>query len=679
MSNRLAKESSPYLLQHKDNPVDWYPWGAEAREAARRDDKPIFLSIGYSTCHWCHVMERESFEDEEVARLLNASFVSIKVDREERPDIDNIYMSVCQLAGGSCGWPLNVVMTPQGKPFFVGTYFPKTERGGRIGMIQLVPKLAEAWRTDRDRIQSSADNIVDALSNISKTSPGQIDPDWIRIAQSQLTRSHDRINGGFGSRPKFPSPHNLLFLMRGSGDISDDLQSMVTTTLDRMATGGFHDHVGGGFHRYSTDVEWRLPHFEKMLYDQAMLLLAFAEGWRRTGFARYKQIAERIVDYVRRDLTSDDGTFFAAEDADSEGVEGKFYVWSREDVVKVASEAFAESFDVRESGNFEDEATGRLTGENVLHMTHPGLVFEPDTPLYSRSHLDALQRLHVSRGARVRPGLDTKILVDWNGLMIAALARASRVFGDSKMLAMAVTAANAITAGFRKSSALGHLHKAPKSIAGMVDDYAFMCLAGIELYQATHEPEWLSLAIDLGEEMDTRFAAGGSGTLFMTAAEEQELIVRPVELNDGAIPSGNAVATDCYQRLYRLTGDTDWSDRCGRIIESAANKIARYPAGFTAMLRAMSAYQSGGREIVVLGPPVDPLVVAALELARGVSADDTVVHYLNTESESRLDFLSEMVNYLEPMVSDSATAVYICDNFACQMPIRGIDDLLPAL
>ncbi|NND70772.1 MAG: thioredoxin domain-containing protein [Rhodothermales bacterium] len=680
MPNRLENETSPYLLQHKDNPVDWFPWGAEAFAKAAADDKPIFLSIGYSTCHWCHVMERESFEDMEVARLMNASFISIKVDREERPDIDSIYMSVCQLIGGSCGWPLNVVLTPGGEPFFVGTYFPKQERGGRFGMLELLPRLTEAWETDRDRVKESADNIVNALSKLSEGAHGSIDADWIKIAETLLLKSHDRTNGGFGSKPKFPSPHNLLFLMRGSDPMSSDALKATTVTLDRMATGGFHDHIGGGFHRYSTDAEWRLPHFEKMLYDQAMLLLAYADGWRRTGFQRYRQVAERIVQYVSRDLMTEDGTFFAAEDADSEGVEGKFYVWTRDEISRITSTEFSDTFGIRHDGNFADEATGRYTGENVLHMTNPVLTFEADQPLYSEPGVADLQKLLHVRSRRIRPGLDTKILVDWNGLMIGALARAGRIFGSSAMIEQASTAAEAILSDFGHSGKINHLHGSKKQVAGMLDDYAFLCFASLELYESTGRARWLEAAIDLAGAMHLQFADVETGRLYLTSGDSSELIVRPIDLNDGAIPSGNAIASGCFQRLHWLTGEAQWADWSERIFASAAGNIGRYPSAFTAMLLAVHGFVNGGREIVVLGSKDDDLVIAARKMLRFASADDTVVHYLDPTEPDNVSRLTARADYLTPMstAGDSAS-VYICENFACKLPISTLEDLRSAL
>ena len=442
--NRLQNEKSPYLLQHADNPVDWYPWGDEAFEKAKKEDKPILLSIGYSTCHWCHVMEHESFEDNEVAALMNENFISIKVDREERPDIDNIYMTVCQLLSkGSCGWPLNIIMTPEKKPFYAATYIPKQSRYGRLGMMELVPRIGEVWKNNREEILKSADSATQSLA--VATDPTRIqaseelDNTTLKKTFQQLESRYDPAHGGFGNRPKFPTPHNLLFLLRyGQRTGNQKAIDMVSKTLESMSNGGIFDHIGFGFHRYSTDREWLVPHFEKMLYDQALLALAYTEAYQLTKNQGFKQTAEQIFTYVLRDMTSPKGGFYSAEDADSEGEEGKFYLWTEQEIIEILGrdegEIIINIYNTNANGNFTDEVSGEKPRTNILHLNK-----NPDQAAMalgiSRDELDrrigqSRQKLFDIREKRIHPFKDDKIITDWNGLMIAALAKAGRVFNN---------------------------------------------------------------------------------------------------------------------------------------------------------------------------------------------------------------------------------------------------------
>ncbi len=677
MPNRLASESSPYLLQHKDNPVDWYAWSDEAFAVATEFDRPIFLSIGYSTCHWCHVMEHESFEDDGVAQLMNDAFVCIKVDREERPDIDNIYMNVCQLMGQHCGWPLNVLMTPDRRPFMVGTYFPKDTRGGRIGMTDLVPRIADAWKTDREKIEESASNITAALGSLTAIEPGAIDADWLQVAQHQLGTSFDRTNGGFGSQPKFPSPHNLLFLLRRAVRAQGgDALHMVTTTLDRMCTGGIHDHVGGGFHRYSTDSEWRLPHFEKMLYDQAMLALAFSEAFHATGYQRYKDTAYRIIEYVTTDLQAPNGLLYAAEDADSEGVEGKFYVWTADDFVGVVgNDKIADQFDIRREGNFADEATRELTGENVLHMTRADRTFADSDELYSDEVLSALQKLAVSRSSRIRPGLDTKILTDWNALMAAALAVCGRIFNDEKLVDMASVIVNHITAEYSSTGRISHLQSGRREVGGLLDDYSFTVLALLEVHQATFNPRFLQLAIDISQSMESLFSSGEDGGFYFTSSDAESLIVRTIDYSDGALPSGNSISAWNGARLYSLTGDDSWLHISMRIVRGAANLIGKYPSAYTAMLIGIEWITGTTTEVVVVDADGSSFANDALLKLRSRYSPFTIYHLVDTSNTT--DLISDIVPYVRAQVKGArVSSVFICEDFACQLPITRID-LLP--
>ncbi|MDQ7785669.1 MAG: thioredoxin domain-containing protein, partial [Desulfomonilaceae bacterium] len=507
--NRLLNEKSPYLLQHAYNPVDWYPWGPEAFEKARTEQKPIFLSIGYSTCHWCHVMEHESFENEETAALMNGTFVSIKVDREERPDLDHLYMSVAQMMTGRGGWPLNVIMTPDKRPFFAGTYFPKESRFGRIGMDDLCNRIAELWSTRRDEVLQSAGKIVSAIRQVPDEQPGEApDKSVLESAFRQLSQRFDPRRGGFGEAPKFPTPHNMLFLLRywkRTGDSS--ALHMVEKTLEALRRGGVYDHVGFGFHRYSTDAEWLVPHFEKMLYDQAMLATAYLEAYQATGNDLYGRTADEIFTYVLRDMTSPQGGFYSAEDADSEGEEGKFYVWTLEEVRRILddeeAEAVTEAFSLTADGNFREEATGRITGANIPHMRKSldQVARTLDIPVeHARDLVErARRKLFEAREKRIHPHKDDKILTDWNGLMIAALAKGARVLGKPEYARAAAQAADFILGTLRSGDGR-LLHRYRDGEAGLpahVDDYAFFIWGLLELYEASFEVKYLKTALDL--------------------------------------------------------------------------------------------------------------------------------------------------------------------------------------
>ncbi|MFX0141691.1 MAG: thioredoxin domain-containing protein, partial [Candidatus Hodarchaeota archaeon] len=442
--NKLKTEKSPYLLQHAKNPVDWYPWGEEAFEKAKEEDKPIFLSIGYSTCHWCHVMAHESFEDDQVAELMNEVFVSIKVDREERPDIDKIYMTICQMITGSGGWPLTIIMTPEKKPFFAGTYFPKQTRFGRIGLIDLIKRIQDLWNNQKSELVNSADQITFSLQNIDQESPGEkFSESTIKRAYKQLSMQFDNVNGGFGNRPKFPTPHNLIFLLRYWKRTGDKKAlEMVEKSLQAMRKGGIYDHIGFGFHRYSTDSIWLVPHFEKMLYDQALIAIAYIETYQATKNQLYRNTAKEIFSYVLRDMISVEGGFYSAEDADSEGEEGKFYVWSKDEIEKILEKEelglATKIFNIEESGNYLEETSGKKTGNNILHLKN-----FPEKKI--QVEIEKIRsKLYISRKKRIYPHKDDKVLTDWNGLMIAALAKGAIALQEEKYLQAAKKATNFI-------------------------------------------------------------------------------------------------------------------------------------------------------------------------------------------------------------------------------------------
>ncbi len=667
--NRLAGEKSPYLLQHADNPVDWYPWGDEAFAAAREQNKPIFLSIGYSSCHWCHVMEHESFEDETVARLLNEDFISIKVDREERPDIDNIYMKVCQAMTGSGGWPLTVFMTPGGKPFFAGTYFSKRSKYGRPGMLELVPHMASLWKNDRERLENIGDNAAAALESFSFTGDEKnLSEKTLATAYSRLEASYDEVHGGFGGAPKFPTPHQLSLLLRYWERTGDEKAlDIVGTTLRKMYGGGIYDHLGKGFHRYSTDAMWLVPHFEKMLYDQAMLAMAYLETQQATGNRFYGAVAEEIFAYVLRDLTSPEAGFYSAEDADSEGEEGTFYVWTKQEIMealgKEDGKIFCMRYGVTGNGNFE--------GKNVLHIAS-----EVETGEESLGEMRA--KLLEIRSKRPRPMLDDKVLADWNGLMIAALARGARVTGQTDYAEAAAKAADFILGGMRTSEGrLLHRYRDGESaIPGYLDDYAFLIWGLIELYEATFEAKWLSEALVLAGGMIELFSDSDDekGGFFFTGSDAEKLIVRTKEIYDGAVPSGNSVAALCLLRLGRMTGRTDLESVADALLEEFSGPVSGSPTAYTQVLIALDFALGPGREYVIAGERStnDTESMIRMLAERFMPRSVTLFRPVG-EGASEITAIAPM---LEGMTAvDGKPTAYICENFRCAAPAVGMADM----
>ena len=687
MPNQLASESSPYLLQHKDNPVHWQPWGEEAFEKARAADKPLFVSIGYSTCHWCHVMERESFEDEEVAEALNDVFVPVKVDREERPDVDSLYMSACQLMRRQGGWPLNVLLTPEGKPFHAETYLPKTSRMGRMGLLGLIERVRTLWQEEREKVAENADGLTDALRRLSAPQGGE-DPlgdDLLRAAYESLDGRFDAAHGGFGSAPKFPAPHNLLFLLRFGRRVGEEhATEMVTQTLDAMRAGGVFDQLGYGFHRYSTDERWLLPHFEKMAYDQALLAMAYTEGHQATGEERFRQTAEEIFEYVFRDLTSEEGAFFSAEDADSEGEEGTFYVWTPDEVRDVlgAEEAalVIDVFGLEEEGNFREESTGEKTGANVLHVPD-GLPEEAA----DRERLEAARKtLLERREQRERPHRDDKVLTDWNGLMIAALAKAARAFDEPCYAGAAERAAAFVLDTLRAGDDGRLLHRYRKGEAGIpahLDDYAFLSWGLTELYEATFEPKWLRTAAELADDMHERFADPEGGGYFLSATDGEQLVARQKPLQDTAMPSGNAGALLANLRLAHLTGRTDFAERADRLMKGVAAQVRRQPSGFTALLCGVALATGPAREVVVSGDPDDERTQALLEVVRRRYAPEAVTLLRPPDGpDGQVPEITEVASFTEAQRPvDGNAAAYVCENHACRRPVTTPDDLDAAL
>ncbi|NIP43063.1 MAG: thioredoxin domain-containing protein [candidate division Zixibacteria bacterium] len=688
--NRLRDSRSPYLLQHAENPVEWYPWKDEAFIKAKEEDKPIFLSIGYSTCHWCHVMAHESFEDEEVARMMNGSFVSIKVDREERPDIDNIYMTVCQIMTGSGGWPLTIIMTPDKKPFFAGTYIPKHNSYGRIGMIELIQRIDDVWKNRRDDVEQSADQITAGVSAAGPAEPGpELGSEILRTAYSQLESSFDDTNGGFGSAPKFPSPHNLIFLLKQWKRFHEDKAlDMVEKTLQEMRKGGIYDHIGFGFHRYSTDSRWFLPHFEKMLYDQAIMAYAFIEVFQATGKTEYKDTAEEIFKYVKRDMTDPAGGFYSAEDADSEGEEGKFYLWTKNELGKVLEDRDAEQalrvFNVSATGNYAEEATGRKTGDNILHISKSlerhaeGMKMPLDE--FEKRMKKIRDKLFDHRELREHPHKDDKILTDWNGLMIAAYARGAQVFDNPALAEIAILAADFILGTLKNDDgSLLHMYREEKSDqTGFIDDYAFVIWGLLELYEATFEIRFLDEAIKLQEYLIKHFWDFDDGGFYFTSDKSEQLIHRSKEIYDGAIPSGNSVSALNLIRLARITARTEWEEMSHQLARAFASQVDRYPAGNTMLLSAVDYMVGPSFEIVISGDLENSDSHEMLTALRQKYIPNRVIIF-RPGSESK----PEIMQYAEytkeqKSIGEKATA-YICQNFTCSLPTSDIKAMLETL
>ena len=675
-SNALINEASPYLQQHAHNPVNWYPWGEEAFAKAKKENKPIFLSIGYATCHWCHVMEHESFEDEEVAAAMNKNFISIKVDREERPDIDQVYMQVAQMMNGQGGWPLNLLMTPDKKPFYAATYIPKYSRNGRVGMLDLSAKVGQLWTHDREKLEQSASQISQVLSQ--RSGEQSIDGDMnvsalAKQAVDDLKQSFDAEHGGFGNAPKFPSPHKLLFLLR-QAQKNHDTQSlrMVEETLDAMRAGGLFDQIGFGFHRYSTDAQWLLPHFEKMLYDQAMLMMAYTEAYQLTGHKRHAVVVREIAAYVLRDMRDKTGGFYSAEDADSEGVEGKFYVWKTSEIEAVLGKKNAElaekSFNLSKSGNFHDEATGKMTGDNIPHLntwTDAGL--DKDVEAMRKTLFD-------TRKKRIHPFLDDKILADWNGLMVAALAKASRVLNEPKYLQAAQQCADFLLQTMRdKEGHLLHRYRhGDAGIAGHLDDYAFFVWGLIELYEASFDAQYLKAALDLNHDMLTRFTSK-SGGLYLTAHDAEALLVRPMEAWDGALPSGNAVAAWNMLRLARMSSNSDLEEAANKIFNTFSALLTQAPVGVTHLLSAQVYAAGDGIEVVLAGDSHSQQAKTMIQALNKQYLPYAVVLWRDEESIKLVPFMK-----LQAPINHQVTA-YVCKNFQCNQPVTDSQAMLDLL
>lgn len=584
--NRLINEKSPYLLQHAYNPVDWYPWSEEAFEKANAEDKPIFLSIGYSTCHWCHVMERESFEDEEIAQLLNEGFVAIKVDREERPDIDTVYLNACQALTGHGGWPLTIIMTPEQKPFYAATYIPKYSKGYITGLMELLPSLSEVWKSKRKDALEAADNITKALNKHNRVEAGEIfDEKVVRETFKILYNNFDRTYGGFGGEPKFPSPHNLMFLINYYKIYGEKAAlDMVEQTLSSMYKGGIFDHIGYGFSRYSVDRKWLVPHFEKMLYDNAMLCMVYAEAYAVTKNQLFKEVAENIIEYLLRDMRYKEGGFYCAEDADSEGIEGKFYLWTVEEVRKVLGEEegerFCKLYDISEKGNFEGKNIPNLISVNLEDIKNKEVIENQIKELFSY------------REGRVHPHKDDKILVSWNGLMIASLARCGNIFKNHHYIDKAEETVDFILNNMIRQDGrlMSRYRDKDVDYLGYLEDYAFFTWGLIELYEATSRPRYMDKVMGLIKETRHLFGDEEKSGFFIYGKDAEKLILRPKDIYDGAIPSGNSVTLYNLIRLYSKTGDTDIKEDIEKMLKAFSNEVKESPMAYTFFITAYMNY-----------------------------------------------------------------------------------------
>ena len=683
--NRLKDSQSPYLLQHSSNPVDWYPWSDAAFKKAKKENKPIFLSIGYSTCHWCHVMEHESFEDSTVASLMNSNFINVKVDREEMPEVDHLYMSVCQAMTGRGGWPLTIIMTPEKKPFFAGTYFPKEGRGKTPGMLQLIPSLANAWKNKQSEIKNSINKIENYLIEINTTKPGK---NWneniIKTAFSDFSSRFDSDFGGFGRAPKFPSPHNLILLLRYSKIYNDqNALKMVEITLDNMRLGGIFDHIGLGFHRYSTDRRWFLPHFEKMLYDQAMIAMAYLEAYQITKKQKYANVAEEIFTYVLRDMTDPKGGFYSAEDADSEGEEGTFYVWDKAELIEVLGEEngekFSKIFGFIKGGNFHDEASGQTTGKNIpyfpIELDSILNKLEMSSENFNNFIKESRKKLFLKREKRIHPLKDDKILTDWNGLMIAALSQGGKILNNSEYTEAAQKSVDFMQKYLRDGN--GKLFKryrlGKSGLSPHIDDYSFMVWGLLDLYENTFEVEHLETAIELTEIMIEDFS-DSTGGFYIGSKHAEKLMVRSKDSYDGALPSGNSVAAMNLFRLSKITGNIYWEKLAEKTLRAFTGQAEKSPSGFSHMLTAFIFNLKFPKELVIVAEKNNSEIRNFINSVQNVYSPNKVIILKTRSTSNKLNKLAPWLKNHE-MINNKPT-FYLCENFSCKQPTTNIDTIL---
>lgn len=670
--NRLSNESSPYLLQHASNPVNWYAWSEEALTKAKHENKPIFLSIGYSSCHWCHVMAHESFENEEIAKIMNENFINIKVDREERPDVDDIYQKVCQLASGQGGWPLSVFLTPDQKPFFVGTYFPVLDSYGRPGFGSILRQLAQAWKENPNDIQKTAENFLETLQNTEKvTSPTNIEKSILDEAAIGLLQMGDTTFGGFGSAPKFPNSANVSFLFRyyKLSNISK-FKEFALKTLSKMARGGIFDQIGGGFHRYSTDARWLVPHFEKMLYDNALIPLNYAEAYQITKDPFYLEIVKKTLKYVQREMTSSEGGFYSAQDADSEGEEGKFYVWSKKEIYEIldkkAADVFCLYYDVTDGGNWE----GKTILCNNVNLSSVAFQFNISEQEVKEILESSSKILLEERQKRIPPGLDDKILTSWNALMISAFVKGYRISGETSFLDSALRCVSFIEEKLVNDDQLLRTYKNGQAkIQGYLEDYSFYANSLIDLFEVKSKVHYLKRAKQLGQYLVDHFWDADSNTFFMSSDVHEKLIVRPKSSYDLSIPSGNSVCAFLLLRLYHLTHHERFLEISTKVMETFANMAAQNPFGFGYLLNTIYMYLQKPIEITVLNPKDERIN----NFLAGSFLPESIV--ASIEDKAQLGSLSKFPFFEGKKFPEEKTTVFVCKNFKCSLPLTSVSEI----
>ena len=672
MPNRLANETSPYLLQHANNPVDWYPWGEEALQRSKNEDKPILLSIGYSACHWCHVMERESFEDEATALLMNEYFVSIKVDREERPDLDAVYMEAVQMLTGSGGWPMTVFLTPEGKPFYGGTYFPPVDRFNMPGFPRLLESVARSYRDSRSEIDRVTNQITEQLGRTGQIPKGDspVTVETLHQAYTVLATNFDYQNGGHGTAPKFPQAMNLEVLLRYyRHGYNDRALEMVDLTLEKMAQGGIYDQIAGGFARYSTDAYWLVPHFEKMLYDNALLSRLYLHAHQATGRGMYRRIAEETLDYILREMTGPEGGFYSATDADSEGEEGKFFVWTPAEIEAVLGDEagiFSGFFGVTQAGNFE--------GNNILNIKQKASDYARQQGIALERLVDVVERgknsLLTEREKRVHPLLDDKVLASWNGMMLRSFSEAGSALSREDYLDAAIKNASFLLETMRPHGKLLRTYRAGQAkLSGFLEDYSFVADGLLALYEATFNQRWLAASVDLADRMIQLFWDDGVGGFYDTSIEHDQLVVRPRDVLDNAQPCGGSVATEVLLKLAVITGNEEYRVKAATPLRTLKDLMGRAPAGTGQWLAALDFYVSTPKEVVIIGPREDSKTAALLQTVNGNFHPNKVLVGAENEGEHGLPLLES-----RGMINGEPTA-YVCENYTCQLPVTTPEEL----
>ena len=683
--NRLIHEKSPYLLQHGNNPVDWFPWGPEAFQKAEKEDKPIFLSIGYSTCHWCHVMERESFEDKEVADAMNDAFISVKVDREERPDIDATYMKVCQMMTGSGGWPLTIIMTPDRRPFFSGTYFPKESRSGMTGMLGLIAHIKALWGSNRERALDVASRVIESLRLEPETISHSLGGETLRFAYLQLSQSFDPRHGGFGNTPKFPTPFKLLYLLRywkrtGEGNAL----GIVERTLRAIRMGGVYDQIGFGIHRYSTDAHWLVPHFEKMLYDQALIAMAYTEAYQATGDPYYRQVTEEILEYITTEMVSPCGGVYSAEDADSEGEEGKFYIWTKDEIMGILSpeelDIFNTVYNISKGGNYMDEKTRKKTGNNILHMKKTVSVHASELSIQEESLKHIMERSRIklleARDKRIRPLQDDKVITSWNGLVIVALAKASRALGEPQFIVVASRIVDFIMSALRTPGGrlLRRYRDGDSAIPGFLEDYAFLVWGLLEMYESTFDVDYLRLAVEHNVAMIDLFWDQAGGGFFFTAEDSEEVLVRGKDVYDGALPSANSVALLNLIRIAKLTRDPDLELKASVLMDRFSEMVYASPGSHSFFMTAVDFANGPAYAVVVVGKRGAEDTEAMLRALGESFTPNKVVLFL---PDGEIPKITEIASFANDYVSIGGRATaYVCVDFSCHLPVTSVTEML---